>query len=159
MLVFELGVNMYHIPLMDNRIKEFRTKAKLPMWRLAELVGSTQQQISRLERGERPLTDVWMVRLSKPLQCRPQDLIACDGDEIESNVVYSVDSDLMKECANSVHIIAKQRKDKKFSRDQLLDITVKLYNHIQKHRLQGDNAEPTTAVTELIFEKNVNSGE
>tara|TARA_R110000868_G_scaffold936_4_gene7153 strand:+ start:1925 stop:2482 length:558 start_codon:yes stop_codon:yes gene_type:complete len=41
---------------------------------LAEKTGTSQPQITRLERGERRLTVDWMQRLAKALGCQPSDL-------------------------------------------------------------------------------------
>lgn len=43
---------------------------------LAEKVGTSQPQITRLERGERRLTVDWMQRIAKALECKPFDLVA-----------------------------------------------------------------------------------
>lgn len=60
---------------MSNRIKQLRNERGLRQWQLAELVNSTPQQISHLERGERQLTLQWMSRLSAALGCQPADLL------------------------------------------------------------------------------------
>lgn len=39
------------------------------------MAGTTAQQISRLERGERQLTIAWIERLAAALQCEPSDFI------------------------------------------------------------------------------------
>ena len=60
---------------LPNRIKECRQRQGLTQCRLAELVNSTTQQISLLERGERQLTLHWMVRIGAALCCEPADLL------------------------------------------------------------------------------------
>ena len=60
---------------MENRIKELRRARGLTLQRLAEKAGTTNQQISRLERGERRLTTDWMERLASALGCSPVSLI------------------------------------------------------------------------------------
>ena len=59
-----------------NRIREIRSARGLTQSRLAELVNSTTQQISYLERGERQLTLHWMTRLAAALGCGPADLFS-----------------------------------------------------------------------------------
>ena len=59
-----------------NRIKELREARGLSAADLAEMVGTSQPQITRLERGVRRLTVEWMTRIARALDCRPMDLIA-----------------------------------------------------------------------------------
>ena len=42
---------------------------------LAERTDTSRQQIHKLERGERQLTEGWMRRLARPLSCEPADLL------------------------------------------------------------------------------------
>jgi transcriptional regulator with XRE-family HTH domain len=60
---------------MKNRIKELRLSAGLTQEALADLVGTTYQQISRLERSERGLDQSWMDKLGPALGVRPGSLI------------------------------------------------------------------------------------
>lgn len=60
---------------MENRIKELRKARGLTMKQLAELVGTSNQQISHLEKGRRRLTLEWMERIAKALDCQPADLL------------------------------------------------------------------------------------
>jgi phage repressor protein C with HTH and peptisase S24 domain len=60
---------------MENRIKELRRARGLTLQSLAERADTTNQQISRLERGERRLTTDWMERLAGALGCNPAALI------------------------------------------------------------------------------------
>ena len=60
---------------MENRIKELRKAGGLPLKKLAELVGTSNQQISHLEKGRRRLTLEWMERIAKALNCQPADLL------------------------------------------------------------------------------------
>ncbi len=60
---------------MGNRIAELREKKKLSQEELAELVGTSGQQIGRLEKGTRKLTTEWMDRLAPALGVRARDLM------------------------------------------------------------------------------------
>jgi transcriptional regulator with XRE-family HTH domain len=60
---------------MGNRIRDLRLGAGLSQAELAELVGTTQAQIARLETGERRLTVEWMQRIARALSLRPSDLL------------------------------------------------------------------------------------
>jgi transcriptional regulator with XRE-family HTH domain len=61
---------------MKNRIQEFRSKRKLSMDGLAELVGGTTgSTISKLEKGQMQLDVGWLERLGKALDVHPAELI------------------------------------------------------------------------------------
>ncbi len=62
-------------PLVANNIALLRARRKLSQKALADLVGTTQQEIGRLENGERKLTWDWMAKLSDALRCHPMDLV------------------------------------------------------------------------------------
>ena len=65
---------------MKNRIKELRRGAGLTLQKLADVIGTTPQQINRLERGDRRLTTEWMERVASGLDVHPTELIADDAD-------------------------------------------------------------------------------
>ncbi|MGQ9368605.1 helix-turn-helix domain-containing protein [Azospirillum sp. ST 5-10] len=58
-----------------NRIRQLREAKGWSTIRLADAAHTTNQQIGRLERGERKLTQAWMDRLSRALGCNPWDLL------------------------------------------------------------------------------------
>ena len=51
------------------------------MQELATLAGTTQQQIDRLEKGQRKITAEWMEKLSGPLGCKPSELLNFESGE------------------------------------------------------------------------------
>lgn len=70
-----------------NRIRELRDQQKLSSYRLAELVGTTQPTIQRLETGKRKLTVDWMQRIARALGVMPHELLApVFLEETESDV-------------------------------------------------------------------------
>lgn len=56
-------------------IKDLREKLGMSQARLAELAGTTQPQIYRLEKGERTLSKKWAKRLSEHLNVTPEILM------------------------------------------------------------------------------------
>jgi len=68
------------ITAMKNRIKELRRSQGLTLQRLADQIGTTPQQINRLERGDRRLTTEWMERVAAGLEVHPTELIADEAD-------------------------------------------------------------------------------
>lgn len=69
--------NVEQAKVVTNRIREIR-ESKVPRMTiaaLASLVNTTQAQMSRLETGERELTEDWMRRIAKALDVEPADLL------------------------------------------------------------------------------------
>lgn len=60
---------------MTNRIAELRKKKGLTFAELGEAAGTSGQQIERLEKGQRKLTQEWMSRIASALGCKPIDLL------------------------------------------------------------------------------------
>lgn len=73
---------------MPNRIRDLRTAAGLSLEDLARATGTSNQQISRLEKGERRLTEDWMKRISSALNVPPTALFddAPQTAEVAQNV-------------------------------------------------------------------------
>ncbi len=60
---------------LPNRIRPLREERGLTQDTLAERMGTTKMQVSRLERGERRLTQGWMEKIAAALACHPADLL------------------------------------------------------------------------------------
>lgn len=58
-----------------NRIRILRKKRGMTMQALASSMGTSQQQIDRLEKGQRRLTVEWMEKLSDALDCSITELL------------------------------------------------------------------------------------
>ncbi len=65
---------------MENRIKEIRTEKGMTLQQVAEKADTTKAQVMKLEKGDRRLTDVWMVRLSLAMSCDPKELMSTSRD-------------------------------------------------------------------------------
>jgi transcriptional regulator with XRE-family HTH domain len=61
---------------MPNRIKELREARGMTLDQVGEAARTSAQQISRLEKGERRLTDTWMHRIAGALGVTAADLLA-----------------------------------------------------------------------------------
>ena len=70
---------------MKNNIKKFRKMAGLSQEKLADKVGTTLQQISRLERDERKLTPEWAEKIAKALNIEPYKLLPSDWQPTQTN--------------------------------------------------------------------------
>lgn len=60
---------------MRNRIKELRISKDLSLQGLADLVGTSNQQIYNLEAGKRKLSQNWMTRIANALHVEINDLL------------------------------------------------------------------------------------
>ena len=75
----DFGHNWVHSAIMRNRIREWRQRRGLSVHDLATRAATSRQQIYKLERGERRLTEGWMRRLGTALDCHPAALLADTG--------------------------------------------------------------------------------
>lgn len=75
---------------MANRIRELRQARSLSLEEVARMAGTTIQQISRLERGQRRLTDDWMHRIAAALSVPPADLLPRRA-KVEQEIVESLE--------------------------------------------------------------------
>lgn len=60
---------------LPNRIRELRERRQLTQEELAAAIGTSKMQVSRLERGERRLTQSWMERIGQALRVHPAELL------------------------------------------------------------------------------------
>lgn len=70
---------------MENRISQLRRAQGLTLQQLADRVGTTNQQISHLEKGRRKLSIDWMERLAAALACQPFELLSAPPKGIASS--------------------------------------------------------------------------
>lgn len=69
---------------MGNRIKELRKAQKLTQKALAELAGTTKNQLVKLENGDRRLSDHWAQRLAPHLGVQPYELFMTPSQGVKS---------------------------------------------------------------------------
>lgn len=68
---------------LPNRLREWRKAAGLTLERAAEQLGTTNQALSRYERGERSLTVDLLTQIAPVYGCKPADLLP-DPDSVIS---------------------------------------------------------------------------
>jgi transcriptional regulator with XRE-family HTH domain len=73
--------DLFHMP---NRIKELRLAAGHTLKSLADLVGTSLQQIQRLENSKRRLTEDWMIRIGDALGVPPTSLMQSGGGTLQN---------------------------------------------------------------------------
>lgn len=61
---------------MANRIRQLRLERGMTLEELAEMVGTSLQQISRLELSDRRLSEKWIRPIAQALGVSPGDLLA-----------------------------------------------------------------------------------
>lgn len=81
---------------MNNRIKELREQLKMSQEDLAQAVGTTNQQIGRLEKSRRNLTQKWMERLAPALHVRPPELLPISTFHHRIRLVGAVQAGLFR---------------------------------------------------------------
>lgn len=74
---------------MENRLKKMRKLRKLSQEELGNMVGASKMQIWRLERGDRQLTQKWLEKISKALNCSVLDILPENQNEIVENDEFS----------------------------------------------------------------------
>ncbi|MCI1945596.1 helix-turn-helix domain-containing protein [Clostridium luticellarii] len=66
---------------MFNNLKEKRKNVGLTQYKLADLVGLTQSQISKTENGKRNLKNAETIKIAKALNISPEELFFSDEKE------------------------------------------------------------------------------
>ena len=61
--------------MSGQRVADYRKRLGMSQVDLAEKIGTTKMQISRLEAGKRRLTEEWRVKIAAVLRCTPDDLL------------------------------------------------------------------------------------
>jgi transcriptional regulator with XRE-family HTH domain len=93
---------------MANRIKELREKRGLTLQQVADVAGTTIQQIGRLENGKRRLTEDWMRRIAPALDVHPAALLL-EFSEGHHSLEESVDEALLIEAWRLVNAATKRQ--------------------------------------------------
>ncbi len=75
---------------MNNGIKLFREKAGLTKAELSRRIGTTRQQMGKLEEGKRKLTTEWAQKIAAVLNCTAQDLMFPEMSRIDTKRFHHV---------------------------------------------------------------------
>jgi transcriptional regulator with XRE-family HTH domain len=81
--------------MSENRIQLLRKMRGLTIEQLAEKASCSPQQISKLERGERRLSDVWLKRLALALNIAPWEIIV-DPTQIAPSPLKPEESEILE---------------------------------------------------------------
>ena len=137
---------------MENNIAKFRAQKGLTMQQLAELVGTSQQQIDRLEKGKRKISAEWMQKLSNAFGCKPAELVVFEVPKNSNKVPVAV--------AKVIGVIEPKFANhvREFVADEQYEITFKATKKDADKRyfglvVEGGNYKNYPAGTELVFEE------
>jgi transcriptional regulator with XRE-family HTH domain len=99
---------VYLLRMMQNRLREFRKKRGYTLQQLADAVGTSHQQLQRLESGERRLSDLWIEKLYKPLGCYPSELLPLEWQK----PAEAIDIDLLQKAIRVVEEAIEKDENK-----------------------------------------------
>ncbi len=90
---------------LQNRIKEVRLKQGLSQKKLADLIGTSQQQIDLLEKSERKISIEWLEKLAKGLNADPISLLPEQWDNRQTGMV---DKNLLEDIITAISDILSE---------------------------------------------------
>lgn len=90
-----------------NPIYAMRVQKKMTQKDVAEAIGASVQQISKLENGERKLAPEWLERLSKALNCSKGELLGEEGVSEEEREILNMYKNLTPEKKQAVKAMLK----------------------------------------------------
>lgn len=90
-----------------NVLYEMRIRKKMTQKDVADATGTTANQISRLENGDRELTPKWLERLSKALNCSKGELLGEEGVSEEEREILDMYKNLTPEKKKAVKAMLK----------------------------------------------------
>ena len=112
---------------MDKNIRNIRKERRLTTVRLADLVepATSNVTITRLETGQVPLTDEWMGKLSKVLECEPWELLPIEWHP-KAKIID--DQKRFMEIFNMVDETLDELRRGRYTAKTKAEVSVKLYN-------------------------------
>lgn len=118
---------------LPNRLKELRKARGLSQEALAERVGATKQQISKIERGVGAFTFHWAGRLATALDCYPSELMA-EADVRPAEIEYDLLFDVIDTCLGWLDDNADwlDRKGYKIDRRQVAQSMAQIYDDMAR---------------------------
>lgn len=127
-----------------EKIKQIRLEKKLSREKLAPKMNTTGHTIYRLERGEMQITEEWLSRFAKALDCEIFDLI----DINTKNKSSLLDPKRLTLTQEAVEGIIKER-NLKLTREQIANLLARVYNESLKLELEGEHI-PANVIARLL---------
>ena len=133
---------------MQNNIKQIRKSRGLTLAQLADLAGTTAQQIGMLERGDRRLSDVWMEKLAGALHINAYELIV-DNNVTPDNTMHTVPVLGLCQAGNWAEVINDGQDGEQAQ--EYLDIHIKNRRDVFAVKVSGDSMEPRFSEGEYLI--------
>lgn len=143
---------------MNNNIQKLRKSFGLTMAQLAEKVGTTQQQIDRLEKGKRKLSAEWIDVLCKAFSCKPSELVEFEVEQANRKSAVRIASALVigaieTKFGNNVREFGDDEKYEIRFKPSAKNQTTSYFGLV----VEGGNYLSHPDGTELIFAGEINS--
>lgn len=113
---------------ISNNIKTERLKQKLSQRKLAEIIGTSQQQIDLLEKGDRKLTLEWIERIAEGLGISPFELLPEIWGDQEST--SGLDRNLMNDIFIAIDDILSAKSMTALEKSKLVAILYDEYSYL-----------------------------
>ncbi len=97
-------------PRFPNNIRAVREKVGLKLNRLAEQIGMTPGNLSRIERGDVNVTSDVLQRISKALEVAPGVLLDSADQHKLTEIKTTVDSKLLEDCVAMIMDVSEELK-------------------------------------------------
>lgn len=134
-----------------DRVVFARKHRGLTQERLAELMGTSKQQVSRLEGGERAVSPTWAERIGRVLSVSPEDILFGDrarvvpGHQLSSRTVEVVELDVRAAAGAGLENGESPPEVAKWAVPRALveGVTTALASRLRVITIYGDSMEPT----------------
>lgn len=138
-----------------NNIKKIRKSRGLTQKQLAEMIGSSFQQIQKLEKGERRLAENWLLRLSEALNVNPIEIMELGERRADWEKSLPKDASLRDPILDSVMgaVYAVWFDDTykdKVSMERLPDVVHTLYNRVVLEKTVPPQQELRKRVADML---------
>lgn len=117
-------------------LRKIRKSRGLTEEQLANRIGTSQQQINRLENGGRRITVEWMVLLAKGLGCAPADFFGESGQ----SAAPTLDEELYQSAKKYVDAALREHSAR-LSHSQYADYVAEVYKMLLEQR---ENLDPVS---------------
>lgn len=98
---------------MQNNLKALRINAGLKQRELADKLGTSPSQITKWEKGQARLTDLWIARLAKALNVAPSAFFSDEipGKSLSTADIVALNRQLRRRIAQSGKVLTEDQED------------------------------------------------
>ncbi len=126
-----------------NKLSELRKKCNLSQAALAKVIGTSKDQIYKLEHGQRKLTEDWLTQLCTALSCTPNDILGYSSLNVVStneNPIY-IDNTLY-ELSKSVVLDLMREENITMTEEEILDEVYNAYQIASEIQIKSGEVKP-----------------